>query len=297
MENLWADMVRTVVVGTERQPAPAVPGTETDADPARAALHALPAIWLLHRAAAPIPLAPDALLPPCPPDTRPVCPPEVLHPLIAMLRNNAYPTVLPEFFELLNLRGWRLPPEMIPEVLDFLARKRLILPAANRAMGPVAHWLARQNPEWASLWKKQKTVPPKPVAGAPAARHLWLDLPALPEALWKHCMLDLLRDETLLELPDSTLARALLEAEYRWPQELLLAVWEYPLRRGYARQWSPPKHLRALLQRAAHRCRPADALNIAPPSGDWPYAWHNELVQMRGVVQFRARLWEIFREM
>lgn len=296
-------MVRTVVVGSERHPVPAALlsalGLEADDDPARTALRALPAAHLMQRAATPLATAPDSLFPPCPPDTRPVCPPDVLPPLRAMLQHDAYPTVLPEFFELMHVRQWRLPPEIVPEVLNFLSRKRLFLPAANTAMGPVAHWLALQNPDWAFFLKKTKTAAPKSGPGTSkvpvADRRLQPDLPALPENLWKRCTLDLLRDETLLESSDSTLVRALLEAEYRWPPELLLAVWEYPLRRGYARQWSPPKHLRTLLQRAAHRCRPADALGIESPSGDWPYAWHNELVQVRGVVQFRARLWDIFR--
>lgn len=303
MENLWADMVRTVVVGSERQavsPATlAALGLEDAGDPARTALRALPAAWLLHRAAAPVPVAPDPLFPACLPDARPLCPPEVLQPLSAMVRHDAYPTVLPEFFELMSRRHWRLPPEMAPEVLNFLSRERLFLPAAHAAMGPVVHWLALQNPDWAFFLKKTKTAAPKPGIGtgkAPAAdRRLRPDLPALPEPLWKRCTLDLLRDETLLESPDSALVHTLLEAEHRWPRKFLLAVWEYPLRRGYARQWAPPKHLRTLLQRAAHRCRPADALEIDPPAGDWPYAWHNELVQVRSVVQFRARLWDIFR--
>lgn len=302
MENLWQEMVRTVVVGSERHPVPAelmsVLGLKADADLARTALRALPAAHLMQRAAAPLAPAPDSLFPPCPPDTRTVCPADVLPPLRTMLQHDAYPTVLPEFFELMHARQWRLPPELAPEVLNFLSRKRLVLPAANTAMGPVAHWLALQNPEWAFFLKKTKTAAPKSGIGAgktPAAgSRLQPDLSALPEALWKRCMLDLLREETLLESPDSALVHALLEAGHRWPRELLLAVWEYPLHRGYARQWSPPKHLRSLLQRAAHCCRPADALGIEPASGEWPYSWHNELVQVRGVVQFRARLWEIF---
>lgn len=298
-------MVRTVVIGTERQPVPdalvTALGLTVHEDPARTALSALPAAYLLHRAAAALDIAVLRGVSACPPDPRSICPPAAVPPLLAMVQHDAYPTVLPEFFAMLQARQWRLPPEQLPVVLDFLVRKKMFALPVYTAVGPLALWLAAQNPAWAAFLSKKPTVPAKQSRQQPhpdastGKRHLQVDWSVLPEAIWKKCVLDLAGEDARLETPDSVLAALLLDSEHVWPKALLLAVLEYPLRQGHPREWSPPKHLRALLQRAALRCRPSDMLDYDRPARDWPYSWHNELVQFRGVVQFRARLWEIFR--
>ena len=305
MDNHWSEIVRTVVVGTERQPVSeallTALGIAPHEDPVRTALSALPAAHLLHRAAAPLEAVVQPMVSACPPDPRPVCPPAVVQPLLAMVLHDAYPAVLPELFALLNARRWRLPPEVLPRLLDFLVRKKMFAPPVYAALGLPARWLAAQNPDWAAFVKKLPAAPAKHARkgkrpdALPGKQYLEVDWPTLPEALWRRCVLDLIREDARLETPDSALATLLLESEHVWPKAVLLAVLEYPLRQVHPRQWSPPKHLRALLQRAALRCRPADAQDYGQPARDWPYAWHNELVQLRGVVQFRARLWEIFR--
>ncbi|MEQ1744839.1 MAG: DUF5691 domain-containing protein [Saprospiraceae bacterium] len=281
MDSFWNQVVRTVVVGAERQPVSeallAALGMEADDDAARTVLVALPAAYLLQKAAAPLGLAVPATVPDCPPDARPLCPPLAVQPLLVMVLHGAHPAVLPEFFRLLNARGCRLPPELLPPLLEFLVQKKMISPAAKTALGPLGWWLAAQNPAWAGFLKKQNTAS------------------EAPENNWAARISELAREATDLESPESPLVKLLLEAEHLWPQPVLYSILEYPLHSGAARQWSPPKHMRALLQRAALWCRPADALSYGPPAHEWPYAWHNELVQFHSTVKFRQRLWEIFR--
>jgi len=295
------DILRTVMAGTDRHPVPevalAVLGLEADADAARAAMHALPAAYLLHRAAAPLgDVFPEGVQPSAP-DGRPICPPAAAQVLAAILRYDAYPAVLPEYFDLLRFRGWRLPPELVPETLDHLTRKKLFTPSVRDALGPLAVWLAAQNPAWCVFFpkKEKRNQQGRVVRVLPAPQAALHMLPdALPEALWQRIVLDLARHDVLLESPDSALVRTLLTAGHLWPKHLLHVLVEYPLRNGHARHWSPPKHLCQLLQRAALRCRPTDVLELAPPERDWPYAWHSELVQFRGTVQFRQKMWEAF---
>lgn len=305
MDRQWSDMVRTLVIGTERQPVSetlmAALGLTVQDDPARTALSALPAAHLLHRAAAPLDAALLRGVSACPPDPRPICPPAAVPLLLAMVQHDAYSAVLPEFFALLHACHWRLPPELLPVVLDFLVRKNMFASALYTALGPLALWLAAQNPKWDAFSKKRPAAPAARVrlkkqrGTSEGKRYLEVDWRAIPVEIWKNCVSGLAREDARLEAPDSVLATLLLDSEHIWPKDVLLAVLEYPLRQGHPRQWSPPKHLRALLQRAALRCRPSDMLDYDRPARDWPYFWHNELVQFRGVVQFRARLWEVFR--
>lgn len=301
MPLFWENILRTIMAGTDRHPvseaALSALGLDAEGDAARAALRALPAAYLLRRAAAPLGEVSTDGRQPCAPDERPICPSAAAQVLVAVLRFDAYPAVLPEYFDLLCLRGWQLPPELVPETLDHLARKKLFTPSVRDALGPLAGWLAAQNLAWRSFFpgKEKRAKQGRVVRALPAPRVALQVLPdALPEDLWQRSVLDLARQDTLLESPDSTLVQTLLSAGHLWPQHLLHLLVEYPLRNGHARHWSPPKHLRQLLQRAALRCRPTDVLDMAPPERDWPYAWHSELVQFRGTVQFRQKMWEAF---
>lgn len=300
MYPTWQHILRTVMAGTDRYPVSdddlSALSLPAGIDAAHTALRALPAAYVLQRAAAPLGRAPEGVLPPAAIDKRPICPPETAQPLVAMLRYGAYPAVVPEYFDLLAWRGWRLPPELMPEVLDHLVKKKGFTPAIRAALGPLGAWLAAQNPAWRGFFlkknvgKRGKSAVQIPLSAA-KLELLWSELPV---ALWHRCVLDLAQREAVLENPDSTLVGTLLHAGHPWPKPLLHLVVEYPLRTGRERTWVPPKHLRALLQRAALYCRPSDVLGLAPPDRDWPYAWHSELVQFRGAVQFRQRMWEAF---
>jgi hypothetical protein len=283
MHVLWQNILRTVMAGTDRHPVPNqvlnALGLEASEEAPATALRAMPAAHLLRRAAAPIGAISGASWPPCPPDDRPFCSPAAVQPLVAMLRYNAYPEVLPEYFELLHQRGQQLPPEFIPEALDQLARKKQFTPAIRAALGPIGIWLAGQNPAWVDLGK----------LALPDNENLE-DL----QADWQAGVLDLAQYDGQLETPDSDLVQMLLKGDYWWPKPLLHHLLEYPLRNEHPRHWSPPKHLLRLLQRAALRCRPSDIFDVAPPDSDWPYSWHSALVQFRGVVQFRQKMWRAF---
>ncbi|MBK6929368.1 MAG: hypothetical protein IPH12_00320 [Saprospirales bacterium] len=156
MSRSWESILRTAIAGTARSPVPeavcAALHVVPAGDPAQTGLQALPAAWLLQKAAAPVAKAPAPLLPACPPDERPLCSAEAVKCLKAMLLLQVYPGVLPEFFALLHQSGRRLPPENIPLALDYAAHQKKHTGLIREALGPCGGWLAAQHPEWATLY-------------------------------------------------------------------------------------------------------------------------------------------------
>ncbi len=156
MADIWEQVLRTAIAGAERSPVPepvlAVLGIAASEDPARTALQALPAACLLRKAAAPLAAAHGCAPDLCPPDERPLCDTAILHPLKALLQQDTLADALPEFFDVLRQSGKRLPPEVLPMILDYLARKKTPPGIWQYALGPASLWLARQNPDWAELF-------------------------------------------------------------------------------------------------------------------------------------------------
>lgn len=148
MNRIWENMVRTAIAGTERSPVPETDlmrlGIAATEDASQVALSALAATCLLRKAATPLPATPPLQILPCPVDDRPICRPAAVQALKNMLRHGIFPEVLPEFFQLLTRSGKRLPPEVLPLVLDHHPAPSAVMDA----LGPLAPWLAEQNPAW-----------------------------------------------------------------------------------------------------------------------------------------------------
>jgi hypothetical protein len=156
MMGTWKDLVTASLIGTERAVVPAVgiPGlfaTEDDAgDPAAVLLDRAALLTAARRAGRP----PDRAepLPVCEPDSRPAVGPAAGRRL-ARLLSREHPDLLTEWLTAVATRDLRIPPQLLPALLDGvrggwpaqLGLPRLVADAG----GPRATWLAGLNPEWA----------------------------------------------------------------------------------------------------------------------------------------------------
>jgi hypothetical protein len=153
--STWHDLVTASLIGTERTVVPAVgiPGlapAEDDAgDPAAVLLDRAALLTAARRAGR----QPDHAepLPVCEPDPRPAMNPAAGRRLARML-SGEYPELLTEWLTAVAARGLRLPPHLLPTLLD-RARRALPVDAGlprllAEAGGPRVRWLAGLNPDW-----------------------------------------------------------------------------------------------------------------------------------------------------
>ena len=67
---------------------------------------------------------------------------------LALLLQDEYPQVRPEWLRLANAHQCRLPPRLLPGVLDMGTSQRPLRPLIEGVLGARGHWLSRQNPDW-----------------------------------------------------------------------------------------------------------------------------------------------------
>ena len=154
MPTPWESIVKTVLVGTERHPLSAATlaalGLPVAAEPAQAALEALAIAHLRRKAGFLLADAPAERPLPAPHDPRPICGPAAVALFRQMLQGR-HRSALPEFLDLLVTSGQRLPPELLPELLQTGLDNRALFAQLEPALGPVGHWLARQHLRWQAL--------------------------------------------------------------------------------------------------------------------------------------------------
>jgi len=151
VDQLWADLVTTSLLGTDRRdpPEPGGPIGDLVADTARhdpsgrmlAVVAACTAVRRAGvRAASPI----DSLAPPGS-DDRPRCVPAAVdrwHHITA-----SWPVLEDEWMVTLVEQGWRLAPELVPAVLQRHRRDPTRNARAVVAAGPIAEWLLDHVPD------------------------------------------------------------------------------------------------------------------------------------------------------
>ncbi|OKJ17235.1 DUF5691 domain-containing protein [Kitasatospora sp. CB01950] len=154
----WADLQGAALLGTDRRPLPE-PGSPLAAsvdrtEPATALLD-LAALAAVRRRAGALP-APAVDTPaPAPDDTRPALPELAARRLAVLLGTRGghgstanLAELLPQWLAVARAHGYRLPPALVPALLD-AARARSELRADAVALaGPLGRWLAPQNPDW-----------------------------------------------------------------------------------------------------------------------------------------------------
>jgi|GEM_PF-5718393 len=155
MPTLWENIVKTALIGTERHPLSAadlaaVGLPVSTADPAQTALEALTAAALRRKAGFPLADAPAERPAPAPPDERPVGGPAAVALWQQILAGRHRPA-LPEFLHLLAASGQRLPPELLPDLLQIGLENKGLFVQLEPALGPLGIWLARQHFRWQTL--------------------------------------------------------------------------------------------------------------------------------------------------
>lgn len=153
----WNELVTTALLGSEKQaatlPAPGTPlgdalaGLDL-ADREGTLLGAAAAYALYQQAGQQPPTAPHALPAACPPEERP-CPPPRAARHLAMLLDGHYVNLLPEWLQLVQQHGMRVPAEHLPALLDAGRKRndvaRELLPVLGRRGQWLAHWKAEWN--------------------------------------------------------------------------------------------------------------------------------------------------------
>lgn len=131
----WERLVSAALVGTDRRPVPGLLG--------QAAAHTVGARagQRLHRGE-PLPVAP--------PEEQPRVP-RAAGERVARILDGEQPRLLPEWLEAAAARGYRLPPKLVPRVLDHGARDRSLRSPIGVLAGARGRWLAALNPAWTYL--------------------------------------------------------------------------------------------------------------------------------------------------
>lgn len=175
--DVWTQLLSVALVGTDRyQSALPTLAPPLDTLPVSGVLEAAGAVTVARRAGV-LPhrqATPD----PAPPDTRPVMPPIAARWLAQLLSPECKDavwirtfTLIQETLTLASRRGYRVPPSLLPALLDLATRKQHLRPLVGAVGGERARWLASQRAEWGWLLKQETDI---------LAEAVWRDGP-LPE--------------------------------------------------------------------------------------------------------------------
>lgn len=179
MEDHWHELVTAALLGTDRRdpPPPAEPIADLVADTVRDApsgqmLAQVAACTAVRRAA----FTPGPPLPPLAPpgpDDRPVCPPAAVDRWSHI--SVSWPVLEDEWMVLLIEAGWRLAPELVPQLLHRHRRDALRRARVLEAAGPLAPWLVDLVPDLGGTAAAARTDP--------GTLRVLPDLPIPPELL------------------------------------------------------------------------------------------------------------------
>lgn len=154
----WNALVRTAVLGTQREAAPpmhlgddafdALLAASNDMTPEAAVLKGAAVLGVARRAgAAAFDLA-EAGHEAAPPDHLARCGPAAALDLVRLLGGGRDAALLPEWLALAANAGRRVPEELLPQLLAFGAARRELRAAIVTVIGARGVWLAGQQPEW-----------------------------------------------------------------------------------------------------------------------------------------------------
>ncbi|MDH6135920.1 hypothetical protein P3T37_005339 [Kitasatospora sp. MAA4] len=190
--DLWEELRTTALLGTDRRPLPTAAGTPALAAAAGAVDRTDPAAALLElaalvtvrrragllpaRAAQPAQAAAD-------PDERPALPAAAARRLAVLLSGRAagaasssaasgalanLAELLPQWLSTARESGYRLPPALVPSLLDAARARSELRGDAVALAGPLGRWLAEQNPDWSYV---RRTVTENQSAGEERTWH------------------------------------------------------------------------------------------------------------------------------
>jgi hypothetical protein len=154
---LWDDLVKSALIGTERQPKPVAADGKLGevlariptSDPTTAFLSTAATVRLYDQAGRRPPVAPASTSHPAPADDLPTIGSRTAHFLKMMIGGSEHASVLPEALDKIAASGKRVPAEMLPSLLEMARNLTAIRPPLMKVLGGRGRWLAAQNPAWA----------------------------------------------------------------------------------------------------------------------------------------------------
>lgn len=151
----WDEHVAAALLGTERRDPPVLdgePGGAPGGDDAAARLLDQAALLTVRRRAGIVPARGGDLEPiaPAPVEHAPPVPDAAAARLARILAGEQI-RVLPEWLDAAADRGLRVPPRLLPALLERGRSDRMLRPSIARAAGRRGMWLALQNTDWAYL--------------------------------------------------------------------------------------------------------------------------------------------------
>jgi hypothetical protein len=164
----WPPLVTVALLGTDRRPPPPLDGPlsavvleQACADPAEVLLTQVAVAAVVQRAGLrPAPLV-RSLQPPAA-DPRPVCPTAAIEVLRRV--QHGFPEAEGEWVELAGRHGWRLPPELAPDMLRRHRTDARLRPLVEALIGPLTPWLVDHLPVLAAGRLQTRAPAPLPPA-------------------------------------------------------------------------------------------------------------------------------------
>ena len=151
VDELWRELVTTALLGTDRRDPPVADGQLGDlvadsvrADPSSRMLAQVAACTAVRRAGV-LPGSPVTPLAPPVEDDRSPCTPAAVSRWKHI--TSSWPVLEDEWMLTLIEQGWRLAPELVPQVLQRQRRDPIRRARALVAAGPLAPWLVDHLPE------------------------------------------------------------------------------------------------------------------------------------------------------
>jgi hypothetical protein len=155
--NLWQTLVNAALVGTERQPNAPLQGGGAIGEflaqlPASGAeahrLGQVATLALYRKAGKRAVRLSTQLTNTCAVDDLAVCPSPAVPYLLRMFNGEMSP-ILPECLQLIAQAGWRVPPRLLPSLLDMGSQRSALRALILPVLGQRGVWLAAQNSNWA----------------------------------------------------------------------------------------------------------------------------------------------------
>lgn len=149
--SAWNEHVTAALLGTERRDPPVLPEAPAEAGDRAGRLLDQAALLAVRRRAGLVPsgAAPEPVAP-APVEDRPVVPRAAAARLRRILAGEQT-RVLPEWLGAAAERGYRVPAQALPDLLERGRGDRALRPPIARAAGRRGVWLALQNTDWAYL--------------------------------------------------------------------------------------------------------------------------------------------------
>ena len=154
--NLWQELVKTAIVGTERQKLKFTPPdnqlgevlSHFDSNDSEGYLLSVAGTILLYQKAGKLPpKTKQPQLKPCEQDDLPCCT-QLAGQHLSMMLAGKYADVLPEWLRVASKLEKRVPFKYLPKLLTLGKKKKELRTLMLPVLGKRGLWLAAQNPEW-----------------------------------------------------------------------------------------------------------------------------------------------------